>query len=130
MVNVLSELKEVITSLDKVDSYFDSMSESMQNVDYKICDLMHLIEDGSLKTNECYRIVRELKKLRQERRRLKNDYQMILTYKNNHSRLNNENNRKLLLGELHKTEKQLGKNYKNRVYTEEEIKNILGGKIK
>lgn len=125
--NIIEELKDVTTKLDKLDEYFNSMSELESNVDMKLSDLYHYIENNTLKTNECYRIVREIKKQRQIRRILKNDYALLSTYKNNHQRLNNEKNRKLFLAEMYKTQKSLNTKYKNRVLTEEEIIKIIGG---
>ena len=125
--NIIEELKDVTTKLDKLDEYFNSMSELESNVDMKLSDLYHYIENNTLKTNECYRIVREIKKQRQIRRILKNDYALLSTYKNNHQRLNNEKNRKLFLAEMYKKQKSLNTKYKNRVLTEEEIIKIIGG---
>lgn len=127
-IDIVEELKGITESLDKIDSYFNSMSELESNVDMKLSDLYHCIENNQLKTNECYRIVKEIKKQRQIRRSLKNDYELMSVYKNNHARLNNENNRKLFMAELYKRKKELNKKYKNRVYSEEELDNILRGK--
>lgn len=127
-IDIVNELKVIIDKLDQIDKYFDSMGELESNIDMKLSDLYHYIENNTLKTNECYRIVKEIKKQLEIRRHLKEDYTLLSTYKNNHARLNNENNRKMLMTEMHKAKKNLSKKYKNRVYTEEEIKEILGGK--
>ena len=127
-LDIVDEIRIVTEKLDALDNYFNSMSELESNVDMKLSDLYHYIEFNSLKTNECYRIVKEIKKQREIRRNLKNDYALLSTYKNNHQRLNNENNRKMLMTEMYKTKKEQGKKYKNRVYTEKEIIEILGGK--
>ena len=125
-IDIVEDLKNVTENLDKLDNYFNSMSELESNVDMKLSDLYHCIENNQLKTNECYRIVKEIKKQRQIRRNLKNDYELMSVYKNNHARLNNENNRKLFMAELYKRKKELNKKYKNRVYSE--LDNILRGK--
>lgn len=128
-IDIVNELKTITEKLDNIDKYFDSMGELESNIDMKLSDLYHYIENNTLKTNECYRIVKEIKKQREIRRHLKEDYTLLSTYKNNHARLNNESNRKMLMAEMHKAKKDLAKKYKNRVYTNEEIKKILGGKI-
>lgn len=127
-IDIVDELKTITEKLDNIDKYFDSMGELESNIDMKLSDLYHYIENNTLKTNECYRIVKEIKKQREIRRHLKEDYTLLSTYKNNHARLNNESNRKMLMAEMHKAKKDLAKKYKNRVYTNEEIKKILGGK--
>lgn len=129
-MEIVKDLKEVVLKLNELDKYLDSMSELESNVDMKISDLLHYIENNNLKTNECYRIVKEIKKQREIRRTLKNDYTLLINYKNNFQRLNNENNRKIFLAEINKTNKDLNKGYKNRVYTDEDFKNLLGGKKK
>ena len=129
-MEIVKDLKEVVLKLNELDKYLDSMSELESNVDMKISDLLHYIENNNLKTNECYRIVKEIKKQRKIRRTLKNDYTLLINYKNNFQRLNNENNRKIFLAEINKTNKDLSKGYKNRVYTDEDFKNLLGGKKK
>lgn len=40
----------------------------------------------------------------------------------------NSGNRKMLTNEMHKTNNRLNQPYKNRVYTDEKINEILGGK--
>lgn len=125
---ILESLKEATKELNKLDSYFDSIPERESNVDMKLSDLLHYVEFNTLKTNECYRIVREIKKQREIRRVLKNNHQLLTTYKTNLSKLNNESNRKLLLAEMHKKQKIISKSeYKNRIYSDEEIKEILEG---
>ena len=128
-MDIVNELKIVTEKLDMIDKYFDSMGELESNIDMKLSDLYHYIENNSLKTNECYRMIKEIKKQREIRRNLKEDYVLLSTYKNNHQRLNNEANRKMLMVAMYKAKKDLTKKYKNRVYTEEEIKDILGGNL-
>ena len=128
-MDIVNELKIVTEKLDMIDKYFDSMGELESNIDMKLSDLYHYIENNSLKTNECYRMIKEIKKQREIRRNLKEDYVLLNKYKNNHQRLNNEANRKMLMVTMYKAKKDLMKKYKNRVYTEEEIKDILGGKL-
>lgn len=126
--DILSETKEIVQKLNELDEYFDSLAEKQRETDYKLSDLYHYIENNQLKTNECYRIIKEIKKQREIRRRLKNDYELLKTFNNNYGRLNNSNNRKMLLAEVNKMNKQLNQKYKNRVYTEEEMRQILGKK--
>ena len=127
-IDVISEVKMITQSLNKLDEYFDNLSDLQREIDYKLSDLYHYIENNQLRTNECYRIIKEIKKQREIRRRLKNDYELLKIYKNNYARFNNENNRKMLLADINKTNKELNKSYKNRIYSEEEMNQILGKK--
>ena len=88
-INVTDKILEVSTLLDEIDEYDNSSSSALSIADSKICDLMHLIEMNTLKTNQCYRIVRELHKLRLERRKIKNDMDLLQVFKTEKNKLIN-----------------------------------------
>ena len=126
-INVKDKIVEVNKMLDELDEYDDSLSTSLSITDSKISDLMHLIESNTLKTNQCYRIVRELRKLRLERRKIKNDMDLLQVFKTEKNRLLNVEYRKFLLNSIYKEDKrQNNAKYNNRIYSEEELKEILG----
>ena len=126
-INVKDKIIEVSKLLDELDKYDDSLSNLLSNVDSKICDLMHLIENNVLRTNQCYRVIRELHKLRLERRKIKNDMDLIQVLKFEKNKLLNIENRKFLLSAIGKENKRhQNAKYINRVYTEEEIKKLIG----
>ena len=80
----------------------------------------------------CYNIVKKIKDIRVERRKIKHDIELMDKWHVLKSRLSsNENNRQFIIAELHKKEKQLESlTYKNRQYSEEDIRNILKGVTK
>ena len=126
-INVKDKIIEVSKMLDELDEYDDSLSSSLSITDSKISDLMHLIESNTLKTNQCYRIVRELRKLRLERRKIKNDMDLLQVFKTEKNKLLNVEYRKFLLNSIYKEDKrQNNAKYNNRIYSEEELKEILG----
>ena len=126
-INVKDKIVEVSKLLDELDNYDDSLSSSLSTVDSKICDLMHLIENNMLKTNQCYRVIRELHKLRLERRKIKNNMDLLQLFKTEKNRLLNVEYRKFLLNSIYKEDKrQNNVKYNNRIYSEEELKEILG----
>ena len=96
----------------------------MQAVDYRISDLLHFIESEKLDTKACYRIVKELKNVRKDRRKIKNDMELSKTLNLNLNKLLGIENRQFLLAELNKTNNHLNNKYK--IYTEEEIKELIG----
>lgn len=126
MIDVIQKVSTVIKLLDDVDNYEQEIPKLQSEVDSRLSDLYHYIENNKLKTNQCYRIVQEIHKLRRERRNINNDHELLRTLKANEQKIININNRKMLMTELRKTEKRLNNQYINRVYTEEEIKKILG----
>lgn len=125
-MELLQKLTDSIQILNDIDEYKDSLLDKLSEQDKKLSDLLHYIEKNKLSTAQCYRIVKEIKKQREIRRKVKNDMNILSTYDKHINKLLNENNRNMLLTELHKTNKKLGIEYNNRMYTEEEINKILG----
>ena len=107
-MNVREKITEAITALNELDEYDSTLNDRLYQ-----CD-------------KCYRIIRELHKIRIERRKIKNDIELMKTYRQNQQKLLNCESRKFIIPEIGKMEKQLNSTYKNRVYTEEELKEMVG----
>ena len=129
-INVITELNNAIQLLNNVDEYTETLVDKLSSYDKRTSDLLHYIESNKLNAPQCCRIVKELKVIREERRKVKNDMEISKVYKDNINKLINKDNRNMLMIKLYKQEKQLGTNYKNRIYTEENINNILEGEKK
>lgn len=124
---IIDKIKDAVSILNEIDEYSSTLTDKLSLCDSKICDLMHLIEFNNLSTKQRYRVVGELHKIRVERRNIKNDMSTLRTYNNNSNKLLEVNNRQMLLSEIHKTLKyQQDAQYTNRVYTDEEIKELIG----
>lgn len=127
-MNVKDKIVEVTELLDEIDEYDDSLSNTLSNCDSKVSDLYHLAEKRKLKTNECYRFVQEFRKVLLERRKVKNDMLLLNTYRNEKQKLISNQNRTFLKQSIFKKYRELKEaKYNNRIYTEEEIEEILGG---
>ena len=126
-MNVIEEVTTIVTLLNELDNYSSSLVNKISELDLRQQDLLHYIENNSLKTNECYRIIRELKKIRENRRQIKNDMDLMSKYNEQKIKLVSTDNRRFLLAEMHKREKILGKSYTNKGYTDEELESILKG---
>lgn len=126
-MNVIEEITTIVTLLNELDNYSSGLVNKISELDLKQQDLLHYIENNSLKTNECYRIIRELKKIRENRRQIKNDMDLMSKYNEQKTKLVSADNRRFLLAEMHKREKILGKSYTNKGYTDEELESILKG---
>ena len=125
---ILEKIIEVSNILDEIDDFESSISSEMSNYNYKLSDLYHYVENKTMDTKKCYRLCKELKKVLKERRQFKNNVELFHEYKNNVQKLNNgKENRKLMLAAIGKRSKQLNQPYKNRVYLEEELKEIMEG---
>lgn len=124
--SIKQQVNEVVDILNKLDDYVEMLPAELSVADSAICDILHLIENNKLKTNQCYRVVQELHKHRINRRRIKNDMEIANTYKTHWQKLLNKDNREMLLNELNKKENHLKTEYNNRIYTDEEMQKILG----
>lgn len=126
-MDVIEEIKNIVEKLDKIDDYSDSLSDKLSVIDSKLQDLLHYIENNKVNVLWCYRMIKEIKMLREERRKIKNDMELLSKYSEQKNKIISKENRQFLMTEIYKKEKLLGKNYTNKQYTEEEMKKILKG---
>lgn len=126
-MDVIEEIKNIVEKLDKIDDYSDSLSDKLSVVDSKLQDLLHYIENNKINVLWCYRMIKEIKVLREERRKIKNDMELLSKYSEQKNKIISKENRQFLMTEIYKKEKILGKNYTNKQYTEEEMQKILKG---
>lgn len=121
MQEVVDKLNVVLQYLDDIQSLKEQHSSAMQDVDYRISDILHLIELNKIPDSCCKKVVDELKTLREIRRDLKNQNEILRTYDTHKEKLASDKSRFLFTTELNKTIKRLGCEYNNRVYTQEEL---------
>lgn len=126
-MNVIEEIKNIVDKLDRIDDYSNSLSDKLSVVDSKLQDLLHYIENNKINVLWCYRMIKEIKVLREERRKIKNDMELLSKYSEQKNKIISKENRQFLMTEIYKKEKTLSKNYTNKQYTEEEMQKILKG---
>ena len=126
-MNIVEEIKEIVSKLNEIDDYNSSLNQKLNVLDEKTQDILHYIENNKIAVFGCYRIIKELKQIRVERRKVKQDIELSRTYDEQKNKLSSKNNRQFLIQEICKREKQLQTTYKNRVYGEDEINGICGG---
>ena len=124
-MEVLKEIQGVIDKLNEIDNYSDSLSKELSILDTKQQDLLHYIEFNKIDIFWCYRMIKEIKSVREKRRKVKNDMEILSEYNKSKNKLVMETHRQFLLAELHKKEKKLNKSYTKKQYTEEELNQIL-----
>ena len=127
-VDILEKIKLVVQNMDEIEGRMDELPNLQSEIDYKLQDLYHYIENSPIKTNEAYRLIKEIKRLRTIRRDYKIEYELINEFRNNYQKLTQTNNRKMLLACVGKKLKQITSEYKNKGYTDEEIQEVLGTK--
>lgn len=127
-IDILDKIVNICSELDTIEEYDNGLSDALSNVDSKLSDLYHYIETNKLKTNQCYRIIQEMRKVLIERRKIKNDMELMKIYHQNENKLLKGTNRQILLSSVGRTNKRLTESeYINRVYTKEEIEELVGG---
>lgn len=120
-------LLSFIEQFDAIDSYNHSLIDKLTNVNHRISDLEHMIENNKLNTAQCYRAINHLRILRKERRNIKNNIEIFNVFKDNQNKIFHPDNRKMFISQLNKIKTQLETSaYKNRVYSEEELESIIG----
>lgn len=128
VIDILDKIVNICNELDTIEEYDNGLSDALSNVDSRLSDLYHYIETNKLKTNQCYRVVQEMRKVLVERRKIKNDMELLRVLHQHENKLINKANRQLLLNYIGKTNKALlNSEYGNRVYTKEEIEELVGG---
>jgi len=126
-MELIEEITNAIKILDEVESYTESLCEALSNADQRTSDLLHYIENNNINAAQSCHLIKEIKKVRLERRKIKNDMEIARAFKDNVNKLVNTDNRKMILAKLHKTSKQLESEYQNRIYSDEELTEILEG---
>lgn len=122
---VYNKIKDAIEAIDEIDSLITTQPDELQKVDYEISDWLHYIENNTTSGKQNEIIVKKLRELRLQRKSLHKEHAIERAYKENSSKMMGNNTRQLLLTEIHKTIKQWENEYKNRILSEDDIKNIL-----
>lgn len=127
MKEIVDEIQSAIFALSKIEQLNTDLPNQQSEIDSKLTDILHLIENNKLNTKQCYRAVRLIHELRTERRNILNSYEIVKQYKTNEAKLQNEGNRQLLLADIKKNEKRLNNSkYTNRVYSKQELLDLIG----
>ena len=127
-IDIIEEVEDAINKLNAVENYMTSLNDELSKADLRVTDLEHYIENNKINALQANKIIKELQKVLLERRKIKNDIELAKTYRANDTKLVKKKNRELFLEDLHEREKELNKEFKNRVYTKEQIEEIVGEK--
>ena len=68
-IDILDYVILATQQLDAVEKYVNTLEDRFIKINQKQQDLLHLIENNKLKTNECYRAIKELHNVRAVRDR-------------------------------------------------------------
>lgn len=125
-MDIFKQFEKALGMLNTIESNEKLLQEKQAEYDNKIQWVLHYIENNSVNTKTSYRLMRELKTLRRERREVKNNLDILRSFHENEDKLKGCDNRSMLLGQLRKVKnRQEQWIYTNDCYTNEEIEKIL-----
>lgn len=127
MEDLTNNIQKVIDELAKIEELYVNIPKMQSDVDSKLSDIYHYIENNKLNAPQCCKAVKLIQQLRKERRDINNTWELLRVYKNHELKLNNNDNRQLLLSEIKRNEKRLSTSvYNNRVYSESDLIDLIG----
>ncbi len=122
---MVDEIKEIVEKLDELDNYSIALPQKLSVVDSKEQDILHLIENSKISTFNAHKILKELKDIRQERRKIKNDMELLKVVEDNRDLLSTKQKRNTLIQRMVERNKFLNAEYKNRQYKQDELEEKL-----
>ena len=130
-MSVLDNIKQALNLLQDNEDDYEKLTDSLSEMDKKTDYWLHYIEFNNVPVTQTYKIIKEIKSLRQKRRTIKNDLELLKVFRDNEQKMVNAKNREILLNCICKTDnKQRNAKYNYDAYTEEEVNKILGIKEK
>ncbi len=128
---ILSEYIKILSSLDDTENKLSKASDRQSEVDLRILDILHFIEelplytDDKLTPNQCQELVNMLQEFRQVRRSYKREQCLNDTLEAHRAKIAYGSQRQMLITELKKKEKELQTLYKPRKMSYEEIWDLI-----
>ena len=127
-MQIIDDINQVLSLLDKIDSEYKELPDKLSRADLQLSDIYHFIENNNLSARGCCRIVKLLKSVLSERRAIKMEKAISMSFNSNKNKLVNEGNRSILTTSINQLAKNwLTEDYKYSVLSEEEIKKYCEG---
>lgn len=129
--DVIAKITQACELLDEVDEYVKDLDERQSVCDMRLSDMYHLIEDAEVESwskGELRNVTNEIKKICNIRRKVKIDSGLRKLYQDNIGKLNNKDNRAMLLERLHRGYKSYTSDYTFRIYKQEDLDKLVAPK--
>ena len=120
-MDIKEKVIEICNLLDEIDEHQEMLPRLESETDLAVSDIYHFIETNNFNYKTAYELIKELKAKLLYRRNIKKDISMMAVLNTHQGKLIQKDNRKLLLSELGKREKQLNSEYNYRIYEKEEL---------
>lgn len=125
-MDVFKQFEKALAMLNTIEDEEEKLFSKQSEYDSKIQWWLHYLENNKINTKQSYRIMRELKKLRTERRIIKDNMDILRSFHESEDKLKGKDNRCMLLSQLRKVKnRQENWVYSNDCYTNKEIEEIL-----
>lgn len=129
-MDVFSELENLIGVITKIDEYGDTLSEKESQCDLAEEDILHKMEFDNLNLFQAWAFYQEIKRVRQRRRIIKNNRELIRKFNEQREKLKSDKTVVMFASAIRNKKNEMdNKVYTNRVYSDDfsEILN-KGGK--
>ena len=127
---IINQIEEVRQKFDKIDDYFNNLSFLQSQNDEYIQDLLHYVENHDFTQATALKFVELLKEKRRTRRKLNNDFEIKKQFDMNRNKFALGNQRVMAMASLYKKEKDLNKQYKERIISFSELDELISSKKK
>ena len=125
-MDIFKQFEKALATLNTIEDEEEKLFAKQSELDSKIQWILHYIENNSINTKTSYRLIRELKRLRTERRVVKDNMDILRSFHESEDKLKGKDNRCMLLSQLRKLKnRQENWVYSNDCYSEKEIEKIL-----
>lgn len=119
---MIDELVSLLSALNTIENKKPSLEKELKELDNKTQDLLHDLEYNEFSVWYIAKLAFELQDIRRQRRKKKNELELLNCLITHSLRLNNIANREFLIQSLRKTYKDLITiKWTNRSYTQEEL---------
>ena len=86
-MKIFESFEKAIGLLNSIENSEKELYEKQSVYDQKIQYWLHYLENSKISTKQSYRITRELKHLREERRAIKNDIELLRSFHSSEEKL-------------------------------------------
>lgn len=118
----IKQLSDAFEKINNIERLMESDIQCLSAVDKELSDYMHVIEEEDISNIKNPKaLLRKIKDARMHRREIKITTGVLHKYKQLSLKMNNEDNRKMLISELHKEVKRQQQDYKYRIIDKENI---------
>lgn len=125
-----NQLQVIVNQLDELDELGKQCSVEQSKCDQEISDWLHRIQNEDLDDTEYIKIGKKIKEVRIKREHIYNVWELYKVYTNEKERLQDKGNRIFLMNTMRSRYNQFGKDYNNRVLTENDINETKKGRKK